>query len=80
MHWLSKEIFSRQAFPGFMMLWLYFFPHRCGIFFMGGKSQKISPCRKVAWEEGEASSANRLVSNTTLEKETADFQRLGSMW
>lgn len=35
---------------------------------MGGKYQKISLCGKVAWEEGEASSANMLISNTTLER------------
>jgi len=40
----------------------------------------MSPCGKVAWEEGGASSANRLLSNTTLERETADFWSLGSMW
>lgn len=44
------------------------FPHRCVIFPMGRKYQKISLCGKVAWEEGEAGSANMLISNTTLER------------
>lgn len=60
---LSKEkIFSKQAFLAFVFhIGVFFFP-------LGGKYQKISLCGKVAWEGGEASSANMLISNTTLER------------
>lgn len=62
MNWLSKEkIFSNQALLAFVF-------HTGVLFSLGRKVSKIPLCGKVAWEEGEASSANMLISNNTLER------------